>query len=87
MFDKMKDLYNLQKQAKEMQRQMEQERVTGTSRDGTVQLTLNGSYDLINAEVTQTLEAPQAATNIKEAYNDASDKLKKVLASKFQGMM
>ncbi len=89
MFDQLKDLYQLKKQAQELQKQMAAEQVTGTSTDGTFNVTLNGNHELINVIISPgiNLQQPEIEKNIKEAYNDALDKLKTRIAQKFQGML
>jgi DNA-binding protein YbaB len=89
MFDQLKDLYNLRKEAAELQKQMQEVRVIGTSADNTFAITLNGNYELLKVDISPDvdLHQPEIAKNIKEAYDDASGKLKRLLAEKFQGMM
>jgi len=89
MFDQIKDLYNLRKQAAELQKQMSSLFVTGTSRDGTFQVTLNGNHELIKVDISPdiNLNQPEIAKNVKEAHDDAVNKLKAELATKFKGML
>lgn len=89
MFDQLKDLYNLQKQAREMQGQLKKEEVTGESKDSVINLTLNGNYELIRIHVKEdaTLSPSDIEKDVQQAYNDASSKLKSILAEKFKGMM
>lgn len=89
MFGQIKDLYNLQKQAREMKKQLESEQVTGTSKDETIHITINGSYDLLSVKVNQDaqLSPSQIENNIKQAYEDANGQIKTILMEKFKGMM
>lgn len=89
MFGQLKDLYNLQKQAKEMKQQLESEEVTGTSKDGMVHITLNGSYELkkVKVEESAQLSPSQIEQSVTQAYDDANTKLKSILMEKFKGMM
>ncbi len=89
MFDQLKDLYNLRKQAAELQKQMQGVTVVGTSNDNTFAVTLNGNHELVKVDISPDvdLDQPEIAKNIKEAYDDAQNKLKKVLAERFQGMV
>ncbi|MBI2355775.1 MAG: YbaB/EbfC family nucleoid-associated protein [Candidatus Doudnabacteria bacterium] len=89
MFDQLKDLYNLRKQADEMQRQLAQELVTGKSVDGTFTVTLNGNHELVEVNVSPDIDLnqPEIAKNIKQAFDDAQEQLKHLLSKKFQGMM
>ena len=89
MFGQIKDLYNLQKQAREMKKQLESEQIAGTSKDGTITLTLNGSYELVAVKVDESarLSPSQIEQGISQAYEDANSKLRAILAEKFKGMM
>lgn len=89
MFDSLKDLYNLRKQAQEMQKQLAMEKVTGYSQDQTFSLTLSGTQELLEVNISPdiNLSHPEIEKNIKQAYADAQDRLKKMIAQKFQGMM
>lgn len=89
MFDQIKDLYKLKKQAEELQKQMGSEFVSGASRDGLFTLTLNGNHELVKVEISPEaqLTAALVEKNTKEAFGAAEEKLKKVLADKFRGMM
>lgn len=89
MFGQLKDLYNLQKQAREMKKQLEAEQITGTSRDGQISVTLNGSYELISVKVNPEaqLSPSEIEQGFRQAYDDANGKLKSILAEKFKGMM
>lgn len=90
MFDQLKDMYNLRKQAQEMQKQMESVAVTGASRDGKLKITLNGAQELVSVKCeseTTLLDGPTVERMIKEAHADAQKQLKSVLVEKFKGMM
>jgi DNA-binding protein YbaB len=89
MFGQLKDMYNLQKQAREMKKQLEAEEITGTSKDGLVHITINGSYDLRNVRVNEEaqLSPSQIEQDIKQAYEDANSRIKSILMEKFKGMM
>ena len=90
MLNDLKNLYNLRKQAQELQKRLEAEKITSTSSDGLVSLSLNGSHELVYFKVngdakqinTQTLER-----SFMEAYNKAQNELKNILAQKFQDML
>ena len=87
MFDQIKGLYNLKKQAEALQKQMSAEQITGSSRNGNIHLTLNGNHELLKVDVAENIAPNEVAKSIKEAYDDASDKLKQMMAEKFKGMM
>lgn len=89
MFDQLKDLYNLRKQAEQMKQELSLEIVTGKSVDGTFSVTLNGNHELIEVNVSPDIDLnqPEIAKNIKQAFDDAQVQLKHLLANKFKGMM
>jgi len=89
MFGQLKDMYNLQKQAREMKKQLESEEITGSSKDGMMHITINGSYELVRVKVNEEaqLSPNQIETDIRQAYDDANSQLKSVLMEKFKGMM
>jgi DNA-binding protein YbaB len=89
MFGQIKDLYNLQKQAREMKKQLESEQVTGSSSDGLIRLTIDGSYDLKSVKVDPAaqLSPSQIEQGIRQAYEDANSQIRSILAEKFKGMM
>jgi DNA-binding protein YbaB len=89
MFGQLKDMYNLQKQAREMKKQLEAEEITGVSKDGMLNLTINGSYELVRVHVKEEaqLSPSQIEQNIRQAYDDANSRLRQILTEKFKGMM
>lgn len=89
MFDQIKDLYNLRKQAQEMQKQMEQINITGASKDGRLKITLNGAQELVSVkcDTQEDINPSDVEKLIQEAHSDAQKQLKAVLVDKFKGMM
>mgnify|MGYP001568332482 CR=1 FL=1 len=89
MLDKLKDLYNLQKQARELQSRLAAERVEGASRDGSFRVALNGNQEIVSVVVSETVNLSREAVerNSKEAFSDALAKLKNLLAAKMREMM
>ena len=89
MFGPLQDLYNLRKQAAEMQKMLATEKVTGQSKNGSFSITLNGSHELLEVNVSEriNLNRPEIEKNIKEAFEDAQNKLKTLLAEKFHGLL
>ena len=89
MFDKLKDIYQLQKQAREMQSRLATERVEGMSRDGSFRVALNGNQEVLSVSITENANLSREAVerNSKEAFSDALAKLKNLLAAKMREMM
>ena len=50
MFGQLKDIYNLRKQAAELQKQMESEKITVNSPDNLITLTINGNHELLDVK-------------------------------------
>ena len=90
MFEQLRDLNNLSKQANELQKTLEAERITISSANGLVKLTLNGAHELIDLKINSDLANITSETLIsafKQAYNQAQSELKTTLARKFQGLI
>ena len=89
MLDKLKDLYNLQKQARELQSRLAGERVEGVSRDGSFHVDLNGNQEVLSVSISENVNLSREIMerNAKEAFSDALSKLKNLLASKMREMM
>ncbi len=87
MFDQIKNLYNLKKQAEELQKQMAGEKFTGTS--GLVSITLNGNQDLIDVQIasSEPVDGQVVARDFQKAFRAAQDQMKRVMAEKFKGMI
>ncbi len=89
MFDKLKDIYQLQKQAREIQSRLAAERVEGMSRDGSFRVALNGNQEVLSVSVAENanLSREKVEQNSKEAFADALAKLKNLLAAKMREIM
>ncbi|PJE64829.1 MAG: hypothetical protein COU90_01025 [Candidatus Ryanbacteria bacterium CG10_big_fil_rev_8_21_14_0_10_43_42] len=89
MFDKLKDVYQLQKQARAMQAALAKEEVTGMSRDSAFQVTVNGNQDVLRVNISDGADMSKEAVerNAKEAFSDALTKVKNIMAQKMQGML
>lgn len=89
MFDQLKDLYNLRKQAQEMDKQLSAERVEGVSSDGLVRIVINGKHDILEVEIADSdhYEKKALAEGFKQAFSKAQASMQKILMEKFKGMM
>jgi len=87
MFDNLKNLYAMKKQAEELQRQMAEEKITGSC--GLVNLTINGNQELLDVQIesTEPVDPQTVASDFKKAYNAAQKEMKNMLAKRFKGMM
>jgi DNA-binding protein YbaB len=89
MFDQLKDLYNLRKEAAEMDKQLSSEKVEGSSSDDLVRVVINGKHDILEVQIADrsTYDKRELAEGFKKAYAQAQSKLQKILVEKFKGMM
>ncbi len=87
MFGQIKDLYNLKKQAEELQKQLGNEKFAGTS--GPVTVMINGNQELLDVQIaaSENLDTAKLSRDFKSAFQQAQDQMKKVLAEKFRGMV
>jgi len=81
MFDKMKQMYELKKQADQMKRELEAEVIEVTH--GEVTVKVDGTQKIRNLAYPQDIEPAK----VKDAINKAMDEVQKVAAKKMQGMM
>ena len=89
MFDKMKQLMDMQKKMQELKRQLDSTTFEAVSSDGNVKLVMNGSQEL--KEVTIQKELSQIDKNaleqaIKDSYNKALKRSHEIAASKMKDM-
>jgi DNA-binding YbaB/EbfC family protein len=86
-FSQMKDLYKLQKEAKEMQKKLKDSKIQGESRDGFVTLYMNGAQEFEDINIDVSLLDPEMETvlkrDIEEAFKDFQKKLQKEMMKDF----
>jgi len=72
-----------------MQALLGAERAMGLSKDGVIQITLSGSFDVLDVVVADGIELTKdmVQKDIKEAFTDAQQKVKGILMQKFKGMV
>jgi DNA-binding protein YbaB len=84
MFNQLKDIYKLQKEAREMQKKMKEVKITGISDDEDVKIFMNGLQEIDTMEISDDLmgvdNKKQLIKEIKEAMKDAQKKLQKELS-------
>ena len=81
MLDRLKQLYELKKQADQMKRELEDEVLE--VEHGDVVVKLNAAQKILNL----TYPDGTSADKIKDAVNKAMDEAQKIAAKKMQGMM
>ena len=86
MFGKLKQFKDLKDRAKAMQEMLAQEKAEGTSGWGKVKITINGNQHVENVSIDQDAMSDRSKleTLVKEAFNDAIEKMQKSLAIKMR---
>ena len=88
MLDELKDLFKMKQQAKQLQDELGNQRVTGTSRDGRYSIVMNGNQEVLDVFVPSgDLVKTDVEEGIKEAFHDARQKIEALLRDKMTGLM
>lgn len=86
-FGNMKDIYKMQKEAKAMQKKLQEQVISGSSKDGSVKIYLNAAREFEDLKVDDDLLDPDRfdvfKKKLKEAYKDYDKKLQKQMAKQF----
>ena len=89
MFDKLKDMGKLMKEASEMKSKMKKVqdelknlKVTGQAEGGKVQVVLTGELDCVSVTVDPTVSQAALSKALIKAFNDAAEQAKKLATSK-----
>lgn len=85
VFDKVKDLYAIKKQANELQAALAKETVTGSSTRNVVRITLDGNQNVTNVEIDVMAISDKVLLerSVREALTSALNALKKMMVSKY----
>lgn len=89
IFDKLKDVNEMRKQAKQIEMMLATEEVIGKSPGGKVEIIIDGNQAIKSVKVDDSIVGNRGdiARNIREALEDLNKKHKKMLQSKFGNMM
>jgi len=89
IFDKLKDVNEMRKQAKQIEAVLATESVTGQSSGGKIKITIDGNQNVKSVEVDDSIvgDRSEIARNIRAALEDLNSKHKKMLQSKFGNML
>jgi DNA-binding protein YbaB len=89
IFDKLKDINEMRKQAKQMESVLATETVSGKSSGGKIVLTIDGNQNIKSVEVSPDIagDKSEVARHIRAALEDLFKQHKKMLQSKFGNMM
>lgn len=88
-FDKIKDINEMRKQAKQIEMMLGAEEITGKSSGEKIKIIIDGNQKVKSVEVSDSIvgDRGEIARNIREALEDVNSKHKKLLQSKFGSMM
>jgi len=89
IFDKLKDVNEMRKQAKQIELLLGQELITGKSSGDKIKITMDGNQNIKSVEVDASVAGDKAevARHIRSALDDLFKHQKKMLQSKFGSMM
>ena len=89
IFDKLKDINEMRKQAKQLETLLATETVSGASSGGKIKITMDGNQAIKSVEVDAGIagDKSEIARHIRSALEDLFKQHKKMLQSKFGSMM
>jgi DNA-binding protein YbaB len=91
VFDKMKQLYDMQKQAKEMKKTVEAVKVERAALDGKLRITMTGSFKVESLAIDESLLKPENRASIETALRDlissTAEEVAKMSAQQAMAMM
>lgn len=89
IFDKLKDINEMRKQAGQMQTLLAKQTVTGASPGGKIKITIDGNMEVKSVEVAPEVAGDKAevARQIRSALEDLFKQHKKMLQKNFSGML
>ena len=91
MFNKMKQLYDMQKQAKSMQKTVEAVKVEKLSEGGKLKVVMNGAMKVESLSIDESLLTPSNRASLEKSLvrllSDAADEAGKLSAQEAMAMM
>lgn len=89
LLDKLKDVNEMRKQAKQLEILLGGQTVTGSSSGGLIKITMDGNQVIKSVEVDSAVagDKSEVARHIRSALEDLFKQHKKMLQSKFGSMM
>jgi len=79
MLGNLKDLYQLQSQAREIQKKLEQETVEAESNG--VKIIMNGNQKVLSVSLNSELSKEEQQEHLVQAFNDAVKKVQQLMTS------
>lgn len=89
MFDKMKDLWQMQKKMQEVKRELDNTAFEVSSPDGSIKITMNGSQEVNAVNIQsdlQKMEKNSLEKAIKDVYNKAIKRSHDIAAEKMKNI-
>lgn len=88
MFSKLKQFKDLRDRAKTIQNTLGQERVEGSAGWGKIKVVMDGNQKVVSVSIDQDQMGDKAKLegSVKDAVNDAVEKVQKIMASKLKDM-
>ena len=91
MFDKMKQLYDMQKQAREMKKTVEAIKIQKESQNGKLKLTMTGSFQADSLTIDESLLKPENRAMLENSLRDlitaTAEEVAKASAAQAMAMM
>ena len=89
MLDKLKNIAEMRKSAKELQSALGSETVSGESHNGVVKVIMDGNQNVLSVQIADSAlnNKELLERSVKEAFSRALDALKKLMVSKFSSYM
>lgn len=91
MFNKMKNLYDMNKQAKQMQKTVEALKVEKTADGGRVKLVMNGAFKVESLSIDESLLNPAGKASLEKTLvaliSEAAEEAGKLSAQEAMAMM
>lgn len=87
LFDKAKDMYNLQKQAKEIKKKLENIHIESTEEG--IKITIDGHQNVVKVEISEESMSNKNKLEemLKTAFNKAVKKSQEIAAAEMKGVM
>jgi DNA-binding YbaB/EbfC family protein len=91
MLDKMKQLYDMQKKAKQIQKELKETEIEAKSGDGAVTVIFNGEIHIVDVKIDESLLSPDKKHELEQAVKNttaqAISKAQAIAADKAKAMM
>lgn len=78
-FNKLKDLYKLQKEAREMQKQMKTIKISGLSKDEHVEIIIDGTQEIMEVHISDDVMSVDKKRDLEKEIKQAMEEAQKLL--------